>query len=326
VTLDLEKRAGQRLLQRLASTADALIETAPVGWMDERGAGYKALSTLNPRLVYTAVTPFGQWGPRVGWRGGELTTQAMGGALHMTGEQDGRPVRGAVRVADHVSGYTAALATAVALFYQRKTGQGQYIDLSMQEAMLSNTEAASVLYWFTGMVRGRNGWRYPSTTCPAGVYPCKDGYASIVASRPHQWAALRDWIGDPRLYEERYMQEPVRFAERDYLDPIFIEWTKTMPKAVLFHEGQRRDIPIGESLRPGEVPHDAHLRQLGYTVHAEHAELGHFLMPGAPFRMTGTPWRLRRPAPLLGEHNAEVYGELGLSAEEIDALQQEGVL
>jgi crotonobetainyl-CoA:carnitine CoA-transferase CaiB-like acyl-CoA transferase len=122
------------------------------------------------------------------------------------------------------------------------------------------------------------------------------------------------------------MIEANRFAERDYIDPIVIEWTKTMPKSVLFHEGQRRGVPIGESMTPADIVHDVHLLQRGYIVAGEHPELGEYQMPGAPFQMGGTPWRLRRSAPLLGEHNAEVFAEIGVSDSELADLKTKKVI
>jgi benzylsuccinate CoA-transferase BbsE subunit len=326
ITLNLETATGQRLFRKLAERADAVLETMPPGWMDSRGIGYSALSKLAPGLVYTAVTPFGQSGPRASYKATDLTTQAMGGSLFLTGEPGGRPVRAAITVADKMAGYTAATATVMALYHRNATGQGQFIDVSAQEAVVFQIETAPMRYWFTGDIRRRDGWRHPTVTCPAGLYPCVDGYVSIVASKPHQWTGLRDWIGDERLMKDEYMMEPNRFADRDFIDPIVAEWTKTMKKSVLFHEGQRRGVPIGECMLPEDMVRDVHLRSRGYFVPTGHPVLGEFDFPGPPFLMMGTPWRLRRPAPLLGEHNAEVFGELGLGEAEIAGLRREGIL
>ena len=326
ITLNLESGEGQLLFRRLATNADVVLETADPGWMDGRGVGFKALGALNPRLIYAAITPYGQTGPFAHYKGSEMSGQAMGGAMFMTGTPGERPLRAAWLVSDKMAGYTAAAATMFALYHARTTGRGQYIDVSTQEAVVAQMESAPVLYWFAGTVRQRNGWRYPSTTCPAGIYPAKDGYASIVASKPHQWTGLRDWIGDERLMEERYMIEANRFADRDYVDPIIIEWTRTMPKAELFHGGQRRGVPIGESMAPADLVHDVHLLQRGYIVAGDHPEIGPHQLPGPPFPMSGTPWRLRRSAPLLGEHNAELFAELGVNEAELVGLKERMVI
>ncbi len=324
--LDLMTLAGQRVFRRLATTADVVLETEPPGSMARRGIGPEQLLELNARLVYAAVTPFGQTGPYARYRATDFTAQAMGGAVFLTGEAGEKPVRGGGRVAEKMAGYTTATAVAMALIYRNATGTGQFIDVSVQEAVASQMESSAVSYWFTGMVRQRNGWRYPSTTCPAGVYPCKDGYASIVASKEHQWVAFRDWVGDERLYKEEYLLEPNRFADRDYIDPIVIEWTRTMPKAELFHDGQRRGIPIGESMTPLDLVKDLHLRARGYYVETEHPEVGTFEFPGAPFPLSETPFRVRRPAPALGQHTAEVLAEAGLTPAEIEDLTRQGVV
>lgn len=326
VTVDLDHAEGQALFRRLAATADVVLETAAPGWMAARGIGFTALSALNPRLIYVAVTPFGQTGPRAQWRAGEFTLQAIGGALYLTGEPGERPLRGGGGVAEKMTGYTTATALIFALNVRAMRGVGQFIDVSAQEAVASQMESSQVGFWFSGRIRGRDGWRYPSTTCPAGIYPCKDGYASIVASKPHQWTALRDWIGDQRLDEERYMVEATRFAERDLIDPIVIAWTQTMPKAELFHGGQARGIPIGESMTPLDLVQDEHLRQRGYIVPAHHPRFGDYEAPGGSFILSETPWALRRGAPGLGEHNADVFGELGVAAAELDTLRAGGVI
>lgn len=326
VTLDLERPEGQRLFRRLVATADVVLETAQPGWMAARGVGFDALSSMDERLIYTAVTPFGQYGPRANWKAGEFTMQAIAGALHLTGEPGERPVRGGGAVADKMTGYTAAAAMVFALNARTVHGRGQFIDVAAQEAVTSQMESSQVGYWFSGNVRGRGGWRYPSTTCPAGIFPCKDGYASIVASKPHQWTGLRDWMGDQRLFEERYMVEATRFAERDYIDPIVIEWTRTMPKAELFHGGQARGIPIGESMTPADLVHDEHLRGRNYIVPAHHPVLGDFETPGGAFDPSETPWKLRRTAPMLGEHNSELYAEIGVAPDELAELRGKGIV
>ena len=326
LTVDLESSTGQMLFRRLAKTADVVLETAGPGWMDQRGIGYAALSAVNPALVYTAITPFGQFGPHAHYRASDLTIQAMGGALALTGDPGERPVRGGIHVGETMAGYTAATATAFALHYRLVSGKGQFIDVSAQDAVISQMEMSSTRYIFTGAIQQRNGWRVAVVTCPAGLYPCADGEVSIVASKIHQWSALRDWIGDERLMKDEYLMEPARFADRDFIDPIVSEWTRTMKKADVFHEGQRRGIPIGECLRPSEVVRDVHLLNRGYVSTVDDPRMGTIQVPGAPYQMSGTPWRIRRPAPFAGQHNAEILDEIGLDELEEGALQAVGVI
>lgn len=326
LTVDLESSAGQMLFRRLARQADVLLETAEPGWMDQRGIGYAALSALNPALVYTAITPFGQFGPHAQYRASDLTIQAMGGALALTGDPGERPVRGGIHVGEKMAGYTAATATAFAVHYRLASGKGQFIDVSAQDAVISQMEMSTTRYIFTGAVQQRNGWRVAVVTCPAGLYPCLDGEVSIVASKIHQWSALRDWIGDERLMKDEYLMEPARFADRDFIDPIVSEWTRTMKKADVFHEGQRRGIPIGECLRPGEVVRDIHLLNRGYVSTIDDPRMGTVQVPGAPYQMSGTPWRVRRPAPFAGQHNAEILAEIGIDELEAADLQAAGVV
>src|SRR5690606_15571739 len=144
--------------------------------------------------------------------------------------------------------------------------------------------------------------------------------------KPHQWTGIRDWIGDERLYQDEYLIEANRFADRDFIDPIVEAWTATMPKAELFHGGQRRDVPIGESMRPSDVVRDVHLRNRAYVVPVSHEELGDIESPGPPYLFSETPWRVRRPAPLLGQHSDEVLEEAGIDAGERERLRRTGVI
>jgi benzylsuccinate CoA-transferase BbsE subunit len=325
ITLNLDTEAGRALFRGLVATADVVIETAAPGWMAARRIAYHDLQDQHPRLIWAAVTPFGQDGPRARWAGTELGLQAMGGALYLTGERDERPVRAGGHVAEKMAGYTAGTAVMFALQWRNRSGRGQFIDVSAQEAIAAQMESFTTKIFYTGSIYSRDGRLYPRTY-PAGLFPCADGWVSLVAGPLHQWHALRDWIADERLFEPRFEELDVRMAERPYLDPIICDWTRPQKKYHLFEEGQRRRIPVGVSLTPGEVTRDPHLRERGYVSTLEHPHLGTVEVPGRPYILEKTPWTLRRPAPLLGEHNEEVYAELGLCRNDLSELRQQGVI
>ena len=314
VTLDLDSVLGTTDFRRLVTVSDIVVESGRPGELDARGIGYRSLAESNPRLIWAAVTPFGQDGPFANFEVSELSAQAMGGALYLTGEPRERPVLAGGHVAEKMSGYMAALALANAVYWRDQTGWGQFIDLSVQEAVVSQMESFTTKIVYTGEVYARDGRLYPRTY-PAGIFPAADGWVSLVAGPLHQWRALRDWIADSRLNEPAFEELGTRMAKRSYLDEIICAWTKRHEKYYLFHEGQRRRVPVGVSLSPAEVTADPHLRERGYIVRTHHPTLGEAEIPGAPYLISRTPWALRRPAPLLGEHNAEIVAELNAGPE-----------
>lgn len=325
VTIDLETLEGARIFRQLVATADVVVESFPPGFLQELGLDYEAFEQYQQRLVWVAVTPFGQTGPYAHFRLSDLTAQAIGGALYLTGEKDERPVQGGGHVAEKIGGYMTALAAVTALHWRDRGGRGQFIDLSVHEAVVSQMESFTTKIFYSGEVYSREGRLYPRTY-PAGLFPCTDGWVSLVAGPRHQWEALREWIGDERLLDNRFAEMDERMRERPYLDAILCEWTARHKKAHLFQEGQRRRIPVGISFAPGEAVQDEHLRARDYLSEAEHPELGRIVVPGRPFLASATPWALRRPAPLVGEHNEEVFKELGWTRSDLGVLRAEGVL
>jgi crotonobetainyl-CoA:carnitine CoA-transferase CaiB-like acyl-CoA transferase len=325
ITLNLASTDGAMLFRELASRADIVIETMPPGEPARLGVAYEDLVRRNRGLIWAAVTPYGQTGPRSGWKGSDISAQAMGGVMYLTGDAGKTPVRGAAHMAEKMGGYVAAYAASVALVYRDASGRGQYIDLSLQEAVASQVECLSPPWVYNQHVQGRDGRVY-TVSYPAALYPCGDGWVSLVAGTIQQWTALIDWIGDERLFEERWRVIFKRFEDRYLLDEIICAWTRSQKKQVMFEEGQRRRIPVGIASTAAEVAQDPHLRERGFFRAVEHAHLGTIEMPAVPFFMSETPYKLRRAAPLLGEHNAEVYGELGLMPAELETLRAQGVI
>jgi crotonobetainyl-CoA:carnitine CoA-transferase CaiB-like acyl-CoA transferase len=315
IVLDLEAQKGQAAFTRLARAADVVMESTPPGRMSERGIGYEALSKANPGLVWVAIAPFGQDGPFRDFRLSELSAQAIGGALYLTGEKHERPVMAGGHVAEKMAGYLAALAAVTALYWRDSSGRGQFIDLSTQEAVVSQMESFTTKVFYSGEVYSRDGRLYPRTY-PAGLFPCTDGWVSLVAGPRHQWLALREWVADARLMDPSFEDLAERMRRRPYLDDILCAWTRPQAKQALFEEGQRRRIPVGVSFGPDETAVNEHLRAREYVTLLTHARLGEVEVPGRPYLLSGTPWALRRPAPLLGEHTAEVLAEAGVGEAE----------
>ncbi len=309
ITLDLSNPAEARLLGRLAASADAFIENHGQGDMEALGLGYEALRSLNPGLVYTSITPFGQDGPRRYWRGPDIVVQAMGGLMHICGYPDGTPVRVAGSQAYYAGSLYACVATLIALYHRELTSEGQWIDVSMQEAIALVTQPTTQFFDLKQEVTTRLGTDGPRL---GRFWPCQDGYISAGSFRRPQarerglrWLESRGLAGE--LTEPEW-QGPEREAElAARVEEGVLALVRTLPRAEIEEESRRFDLWISPLHWPGDVVEDSHLRARGFFVPVEHPELGAtVLYPGAPYRLSETPWRLAGRPPLLGEHNDEI--------------------
>ena len=332
ITLDVARPEGRDLFARLARTADVVVETLPPGRLDALGIGYAALRRANPRLVLTSITPFGQTGPQRDYQSSDLVASALGGALYVTGEADDPPVVLAGSQA-HVSACSfAAVASLVALLHASRTGEGQHVDVSVQEAVTAVTHICGVGKWLDdGIVPKRRGAGLFASV-PSGAYPCRDGLVYLMVNRPQHWKALAEWIHEETGNEE--VLDPMfegpssrRQEHRELIDLFVCDLTQRFTAGEVYHEGQRRHIAFTPVSTAADVARDPQLAARGYFVSLEHPSGGRLRYPGAPYRLERTPWALRRPAPRVGEHNREVYvDEVGLSEERLRALRDDGVV
>lgn len=331
ITLDTGTPEGVALLRRLADRVDVVVESFAPGFLARLGAGYGTLQRSNHRLVYTAITPFGQEGPRARWKASDLTLQAMGGVLTLNGEMDAPPVGLGALQAYHAGGAYAAAATAMALYYRDVTGDGQMVDVSIQECVAPGQQEALPSYQTWERVKTRRGSQKASLGF--GIYPCKDGYVFLQLIGD-VWGALTAWLGEHGLGEELaeeawsdsgFRNEP---ENTQRFDVIFAEFTARFTREELFLESLRRRIPMAPVHNAQDLLADPQLQFRRFFVPVSFPELGRDVVcPGPPFRFSETPAALGRRAPLLGEHNGEVYqGLLGLTREDVAALRSKGIV
>jgi crotonobetainyl-CoA:carnitine CoA-transferase CaiB-like acyl-CoA transferase len=310
IVADLGTEQGRARLARLAARADVVVDTGPPGHLDDLGAGPAVLCAANPALVWVAVTPFGLTGPRRHWRASNLTAWAQSGVLRTTGEPDRPPVvpGGPVRLAQVLASFNAAIGALLAVRARRRTGRGQVVDVSVVEsAMLAGIEVG-VPYWVDDLVpRERQGNRRAAIR-PWGLYPCADGWASLVSVVPEHWDALGAWIhertGNEAATEPVFREVLTRVEAAELVDEWTSELTVTYAKHELFAEAQRRGIPCTPVNTVADLAGDPHLAARGFWVEVDDPELGTVRLPGAPYRLSATPWRAGR-APRLGEHDAD---------------------
>jgi crotonobetainyl-CoA:carnitine CoA-transferase CaiB-like acyl-CoA transferase len=332
VTLDLTGVEGQGLFRRLAETADVVLETLPPGFLEGLGLGYRDLREVNPRLVFTSITDFGQTGPQRSFKSSDLVASALGGSMYVTGEEEDPPVKLAGSQAHMMASTYAAASSMIALYRSAISGEGQHVDISVEEATVSVSHICGVGKWLDdGIIPKRRGTGLFASV-PSGAYPCTDGMVYLMINRPLHWQALARWINEVTGNQE--VLDPMfegpssaRQPYRDLLDIYISDLTSQFSVGEIYHEGQRRHIAFTPVNTAAAVARDAHLVGRNYFVDVEHPGGGTLEYPGGAYRHSATPWRIARAAPGVGEHNHEIYGgELGVTQEQLRSLEEAGVI
>ena len=328
VTLNLVSEKGCQIAKDLAKKVDVVVENFSPGVMDRLGLGYEELSKINPKLIYASVSGFGHTGPRNSEPVYDVIAQAMGGLISVTGFPDGPPTTVGPSIADSMGGFYAAMAILAALHYRKKTGEGQRIDISMQDCVWSVTAMQYAPgYFLNNEVPKRLGTGIPGSV-PYGIYPAKDDHIIIAVVTIGQWESLlrvmgrEDLIGVPK-----YSTQGERTNHRDEIDAMVSEWTKTKSVKEILNALTNVSVPC--SLLPtfDEVANDPQLLSREMIVEVEQPISGKVKVPGSVFKMSKTPGDVKLPAPFLGEHNYEIYCEmLGYSEREVRKLADEGVI
>jgi benzylsuccinate CoA-transferase BbsE subunit len=320
ITLDLDDASDQGRLRQLVLSADLLIETAKPGAMAARGLGYEALTALRPSLVMLSITPFGQTGPYADFEAEDIVALALGGMLSLGGYPDTAPMRVHGDQAIMCANMYGAVAGMIAVSQAELTGQGEHIDVSMQEAVVLGMENAIQFYDLEQIVRKR--WAGDQRFAGTGVYACSDGYVFLMAGgigANRFWGRTIKWFADdgmagveellaPRWQEVEFLQS---LEAKRIFNELFAPWAAQRTKASLYHAGQARKIPIAPVNTPADIIESPQLSSRGHFVDVARAVgMRTLRMPGAPYKLSGTPWRIQRPAPRLGQHNVEVWAEV----------------
>jgi crotonobetainyl-CoA:carnitine CoA-transferase CaiB-like acyl-CoA transferase len=327
ITLNLKHQRGRELLFRMVEKADVLLENFAPGVMDRLGVGWLVVHEVNPRLVYASGTGYGLSGPDRDNLAMDLTVQAMGGLLSVTGFPEGPPVKAGPAVVDFLSGIHLYAATVTALFERERTGVGRLVEVAMQEAAYATLTSQLEAYWQTGQVPPRTG-NSSHGRVPINVYPTRDGYVAMNLAVEEHWHSLLKAMGREELRDDpRFADNAARVKHRAETDALIAEWTQTLGKMDVFRAARRHRIPLAPVRDVGEVMHDPHMHERGFLADIVHDEIGPVTVPNTPLRVHGAEPVAATPSPKLGQHNDEIYrGWLGLSAAEIAELQQAGVI
>jgi formyl-CoA transferase len=334
VTCNLKHPQGRELLCRLIEHADVFVENYGPGVIERLGFGYDEVKRVNPRIIYAQIKGFAPDGPYGNFLAFDMIAQSTGGSLSTTGEPDGRPLKPGPTIGDTGTGLHMAIGILAALLQRHATGRGQRIEVAMQEAVInfSRIAYASQLLWDKPAPRIGNR-SVLGTNHPSEAYPCKGGgandYCYIYTTRAgnHQWERLLHVIGrDDLLEDSRFATNKDRFANKDAVDEVLMPWVAERTKVEVMQTLGQAGVPAGAVFDTQELINDPFLRQRGMFATIDHPVRGEVTIPGWPVKMSESHVPVAT-APLLGQHNAEVYGEiLGCSSEQLAALRAEQVI
>ncbi len=342
ITLNIESADGKEIFKQMVKSADIVVESFPPGYMDSLGLGYPELSRVNPNIIMTSITPFGQTGPYKDFKGPDVVTWSIGGMSQVSGDADRPPIRVSFPQSYPHGGAVGATATIFAIYYRSVTGKGQYVDVSIQEQVV-RTLVNVRQFWDVCSVKLTRAGQFRTGLSTISnqrlIWRCKDGYINFSTYGGMTGAgsnqALVNWMNSDGI-KDKYLNS-IDWAKYDIaeatdeqfarierpLNEFFMKHTMSE----LFEGAIGRKIMLYPVYSPKEIVEDPHLKDRTFWEELEHPELNEVITyPGAFVKFSETAYGLRRCAPLIGEHNQEIYAELGLSDEDLSILKQSGVI
>ncbi len=326
LTVDLKNPEGKEIIYRLAEWADVVVENFRPGTADKLGIGYETLNALNSRLIYCAISGFGQTGPYRDRPGYDIMGLAMGGIMSATGYPDLPPVRVGVAVADLGAAMWSVVGILSALQARAQTGRGQYVDTSLFEGQISWLTYLAGNYFATGETPGRYGSAHP-TIVPYQAFEARDGFVIVAVGNDKLWAKFTQALEHPELADDpRFSTNLGRANHRDELLPLLEKVFKEQSTEHWLETLSAHGVPASPVLTVADVANDPQAKAREMFVELLHPTAGPLKMTGLPLKFSRTPGTVRTPPPTLGEHTDEVLRELGYSEEDITRLRASGAV
>lgn len=325
VTLNIKHAAAKPILRRLVQWADVLIENFSPRVMPALGIDYPNLAAVNPGLVMTSISNFGQTGPYRDYRAREINLYALGGLMYITGDPDREPLAMAARLAQYGAGQNAFVGSLAALWHKDSTGEGQHVDVAISEYLATILENALSQFSYTGSNFRRTGNRGYGRAA-WGPYPCADGYVGVIAGPDHKWHAMAELMDIPELAHQRFADRAGRAANADELDALMLPWLMRHGRHEIFERAQRLGLAFAYVATPQDILGWEHLQERDFFARIDHPAAGALTHPIGPYIAHNAAWTLA-PAPLLGEHNAAIYSDLlGYSPADLIRLRHLGAI
>lgn len=327
ITLNPRTRSGKKIFEELLKGADILIENYPPETMKELELEYENVKEINPSIIMTSVSPFGQTGPHRDYKAHNLNMYFGSGLAYQPrySNEDRGPVKAGRFLGDYACGLTAAVATLGALFARGRTGLGQHIDISEQEALVALQRVTAVVYPNQGI---SDFSLSRLSRAMGGLMQCKDGYVIVTNAEEHQWHSFVKLLGEPEWAKDPKLENTFSRALNYYkIEPLVSEWMMKHTKEEIYHRGQELSCPVAMVNSTDEIVNSEQMKARDFFVEIDHKEAGRLKYPQAPYRFSKTPWIASRPAPMLGEHNEEVYCKrLDYTKDDLVRLCEAGVI
>ena len=328
ITLNLKSERGRTIFLDLVKKFDIVTENYSLGTLESFNLGYEKLREMNPRLIYLTVKGFGTYGPYSKYKSFDMIAQSAGGALSVTGQPGSIPTRPGPTIGDTGTGMHAAIGVLAAYIQRERTGRGQKVEVAMQDAVVNFCRVATMGTYMTGKPAERRG---NAVGAPGDVFKCAgngpNNYCYIFCTTREMWNRLCVAMGRPEIADDERFKDPrVRPKNLEALNAIITDWTSRHSKHEVMRILGEAGVPCGAVLDSIELLNDPHLRERGMITTVRHPVRGDFTMPGCPIQLADSPVEVRS-APLLGEHNAEVYREfLGYGEQQLQELRSAGII
>ncbi len=327
ITLDLKTRTGQKILKALVKDVDVLVENFSPRVMPGLGLDYETLEKINPKLVMTSISNFGQTGPYRDFKASEVIIYAMGGAMCTTGVGDCEPVKKGMNVMQHQGGTMAAAATMIAFYGARAQGAGQHVDVSLMETQMGAIDrrmSELLAYEYNSELTPRMDFA-GLLQYPYGIFPCSDGYVDVAGGfmflnrieRVLKMPLMETYGGINQFDVNR---------REDFFGSIWYPWIMERTRKEVVEECQAARVMSAPINTTEDLLNDPAFQERGFWAEADHPVAGRLTYPGRPALCSELPWEIRRPAPLLGQHNEEVYTTLGYYKEDLVKLREGGII
>jgi CoA:oxalate CoA-transferase len=310
ITLDLKSVEDIEIIKSLVKESDVVVENFRPGVMKKLGLDYETLKGINPKLIYTSISGFGQYGPYSQRPAYDLVAQAMGGMTSITGHPDNPPTRTGSSLGDMSAALYAAYGTMVALFHRERTGEGQYLDIAMMDSIFSMLETNVLRYTVDNIVPTRIGSRHPIST-PFDIYVAKDGYIVIAVANNPLFEKLCNVIGKPELLNDpKFVTDSLRTENEKQLKDILETWLKdySVDEAEMLIGSA--GVPCSRINSIKDVIEDEHTKVREMLVEIDHPIAGQMKLAGNPVKLSLTPPKIEESSPMLGEHNDEIIGRM----------------
>jgi crotonobetainyl-CoA:carnitine CoA-transferase CaiB-like acyl-CoA transferase len=328
LTLDLRSDAGREVLRELLRKADVLVENYVPGTLEKMGFDWDTLHALNPRLIVTRISGFGQSGPMSRKPCFDVIAQTMSGLMDITGDPDGRPIMAGTYIVDYSTGLYATIGTLGALQARERSGKGQIVDVALLDSAMSMLMTAIPEQLLLGrtMTRRGNRDRYGA---PANTFPTSDGeWVHLASAGEPMFRALMETMGRPELADDpRFTSNDARMANVEALEDHIADWTRTLTAAAVLAKLQAIGVPSAKVARVSELVVNPHLEHRGQIIHMEHPKAGSVPMQGFSVHFGDSPMRLNHPPPMLGQHTDAILEEwLAMTGDQVGALRKQGVV